>query len=87
MSAPDEIYPHQILGELEKIRMNKMQREIREMVDMYLTLDDDNEFYKMEIYRRVLLESHIRSLIISEKEKVLVSMLGLVRDSWGMSDD
>lgn len=64
-----------------------MQREIREMLDMHITMDDDNEFYKMEIYRRVELESHIRSLIISEKEKVLVSMLGLVRDSWGMSDD
>lgn len=64
-----------------------MQREIREMLDMHITMDDDNEFYKMEIYRRVELESHIRSLIISEKEKVLISMLGLVRDSWGMSDD
>ena len=54
---------------------------------MHITMDDANKFYKMETYRRVGLESHIRSLIISEKEKVLISMLGLVRDSWGMSDD
>jgi hypothetical protein len=59
-----------------------MRREIREMIDEYLTLDDVNEFYKMEIYRRVRLEAQIHRLIISEKEKVLVSMLGLVRDSW-----
>ena len=64
-----------------------MRREIREMLDIHNTMDDANKFYKMETYRRVGLESHIRSLIISEKEKVLISMLGLVRDSWGMSDD
>lgn len=61
-----------------------MQREIREMIDEYLTLDDVGELYKMEIFRRVGLEAQIHRLIILEKEKVLMSMLGLVRDSWGI---
>jgi len=64
-----------------------MQKEIREMLDEYLTLDVVDEFYKMETFRRVGLEAHIRSLIILEKEKVLMSMLSLVREAWGMHDD
>ncbi len=65
-----------------------MQGEIRKILDEHLTLDDvvspSHEFYKMETYRRVGLEEQIHRLIILEKEKVLMSMLSLIREAWGM---
>lgn len=64
-----------------------MQREIKEMLDRYLIIDHVTEMYKMEASRRVGLEENIRSLIVSEKEKVIISMFSLVREAWGMNDD
>lgn len=61
-----------------------MEREIRKILDEYLTTDDLEGMYKMETYRRVGLEEQIHRLIILEKEKVLVSMLSLIREAWGM---